>query len=136
MTKKIGAAQGQLPAHAINEYCRDDRSFDPAPNFFQREALPRMREVWVDEGEGPQVSSHVFTAKYNGGSIGETCVLYKGQRSRAMLLRCQKGFSYPHSSHCALDRKAMSALFEARLGQQQYVMRDLLKDKPIPAKKR
>jgi hypothetical protein len=30
----------------------------------------------------------------------------------------------------------MSALFEARLGQQQYVMRDLLKDKPIPAKKR
>ena len=29
----VGGAQRQLPMHAVQEYCRTDRSFDPCPDF-------------------------------------------------------------------------------------------------------
>ena len=31
----VGGAQRQLPMHAVQEYCRTDRSFDPCPDFSQ-----------------------------------------------------------------------------------------------------
>ena len=37
----IGQAQRELPVHVINEYCRQDRSFEPVPNF-DEENLPRV----------------------------------------------------------------------------------------------
>ena len=30
---KVGVAQRDVPAHVADEYCRNDRSFDPAPDF-------------------------------------------------------------------------------------------------------
>ena len=34
-------AQRDVPAHIANEYCRDDRSFDPRPEF-NEDTLPRV----------------------------------------------------------------------------------------------
>jgi hypothetical protein len=37
----VGKAQRDVPAHIAHEYCRDDRSFDPRPEF-NEDALPRI----------------------------------------------------------------------------------------------
>ncbi len=37
---EIGIAQRDIPVHIINEYCRNDRSFNPMPGFFE-DILPR-----------------------------------------------------------------------------------------------
>ena len=37
----VGKAQREVPAHIAHEYCRPDRSFDPAPSFYE-ETLPRV----------------------------------------------------------------------------------------------
>ncbi len=37
---KIGLAQRDVPAHVINEYCRNDRAFYPCPDFIE-DKLPR-----------------------------------------------------------------------------------------------
>ncbi len=42
--KQVGGAQLLLPAHVINEYCREDRSFNPCPSFTES-TLPRTRKI-------------------------------------------------------------------------------------------
>ncbi len=60
-SKQVGGAQRALPAHAIHEYCRPDRSFIPCPSFMEP-TLPRTRKT--EEGEW-------FTAVCNDGLLGE-----------------------------------------------------------------
>jgi serine/threonine protein kinase len=42
--KVVGGAQTRLPAHVVNEYCREDRPFEPCPQEWESK-LPRTREV-------------------------------------------------------------------------------------------
>ncbi len=44
--KVVGGAQRGVPAHVVNEYCREDRSFDPCPAFTE-EKLPRIQQFQV-----------------------------------------------------------------------------------------
>jgi serine/threonine protein kinase len=116
--KQVGGAQLLLPAHVINEYCRPDRAFYPVPNFNQ-EGLPRVREIEGIKG------SDVYTHKSNGGELG----------AKWGMSRCgcgvSEGCEMPYTMYSGIDTAAVTALSEARLLQQQLLMKELLTNKPL-----
>ncbi|MCE3238479.1 MAG: hypothetical protein K0R24_1460 [Gammaproteobacteria bacterium] len=117
--KQVGRAQLLLPAHAVNEYCRYDRAFDPLPDFKQ-EGLPRVREV------GGKAGSDVYTQQYNEGKLGQKWAILRGPFPAACT-------AYLVDSRLiySRDQLAATALFEARLQQQQTLIKKLLSNKPL-----
>ena len=58
--KVVGAAQKELPAHVVNEYCRADRPFVPCPSEWKSK-LPRSRELEIyDSTQSKQVKGSWF----------------------------------------------------------------------------
>jgi serine/threonine protein kinase len=119
--KQVGGAQLLLPVHVVNEYCRPDRAFYPLPDFNQ-EGLPRVREV------NGKAGSDVYPQQYKGGGLGANWGLVRGEDSFAhigvpRLIRFFIGSLY--------DATAVTAMSEARLQQQQLLMTDLFRNKPL-----
>ncbi len=73
--KVVGGAQRGVPAHVVNEYCREDRSFDPCPAFTE-EKLPRIRTSKYFPGVGEW-----FTAQSGGKLCGESFAYVRGDRA-------------------------------------------------------
>ena len=90
--KVVGGAQKMLPAHILsNEYCRLDQSFEPCPSFTES-TLPRMR--CVGDSGLYNGTENCLTAKYNGGMLGDTFGLYRGEASAAYISELPGGGLY------------------------------------------
>ncbi|BCA95359.1 hypothetical protein TUM19329_17200 [Legionella antarctica] len=77
---QVGKAQRDVPVHVANEYCREDRSFDPKPTF-KEDKLPRgttfynyrtdKKESWfplvISDSDGLGVNMAVSRAR--GGNL-------------------------------------------------------------------
>ena len=118
--KQVGGAQLYLPAHAINEFCRPDRSFSPCPAFLEP-TLPRTRKI--DEGEW-------FTAAYNGGKLGEKFGL--GRAAAPVGRGCDRGRGLLFMG----DRAACVSLTKVRTQQRDQLASDLSSDRQHTAQRR
>jgi hypothetical protein len=116
--QQVGGAQLWLPAHAINEYCRPDRSFDPTPNFLEVN-LPRSMKLYRDQG-------FWFTAEYNGGKIG---VKFGVLRSSIVSASVGSDISrvYEWARASVIDHRAACALRKARHLQREELVSNLKK---------
>jgi hypothetical protein len=103
----VGGEQLKLPAHAIHEYCRQDRAFHPTPDFSDPR-LPRSMQVG---------NSFWFTAKYNGKPLGEGFAIYRGSRVK---LVCPGRDTY------GWDYAALLELSRRRLAQREDLKQQLL----------
>jgi hypothetical protein len=118
--QQVGGAQLWLPAHAINEYCRPDRSFHPTPNFLEVN-LPRSMKT--DDG-------FWFTAEYNGGKLGVKFGVLRSSSSAAsgylpggIYLQSsllQRGPARDHLSVCALVKARRQQLDVLASNLQKY----------------
>ncbi|MCD6039215.1 MAG: hypothetical protein K0S27_615, partial [Gammaproteobacteria bacterium] len=122
--QQIGGAQLLLPAHVVNEYCRPDRAFYPLPDFTQI-GLPRGREM------NGKTGTDFFTHEYNGGRAGDKWAMYRG--------RVEAGGVTYHWIGAELamdDAEAAAMIKEVRMSQRQSMIKELLSNKLIVAKKR
>ena len=103
----VGGAQLMLPAHVINEYSRDDRSFDPCPSFNNNELeLPRCGvSDWI-------INSNSILGKDFGWCRGSGSLGFAsgGGRGRGLL-----------QASC-FDRKAMTTLHKVRVEQRDQLI--------------
>jgi hypothetical protein len=115
--QQVGGEQLQLPAHAVNEYCRPDRPFHPLPSFLEVN-LPRTMNT--DKG-------FWFTAEYKGGKLGVKWGVYRYTtpgyaKGRSMMV---KGMSKAWPG----DLRAIYMLEKTRLKQVEKLKSHLLKNK-------
>jgi hypothetical protein len=120
--QQVGGAQLLLPAHVVNEYCRPDRAFYPLPDFKQ-EGLPRVTEIGVN--------GSALTSQHFGGAIGDKWGVARGHFTEGA-----SSYTLPPYGTRAHDHRAVTALSEARMQQQQLLMKELLSNKPVLANKR
>jgi hypothetical protein len=113
--KVVGGAQRGVPAHVVNEYCREDRSFSPCPAFTE-EKLPRIRtsKYFPDAGEW-------FTAEYNGKLCGESFAFARGALERA----CGGMGGGRWGGIAASDLKSLQSLSKARTQQLELLSSQL-----------
>jgi hypothetical protein len=130
--QQVGGAQLWLPAHAINEYCRLDRSFDPTPNFLEVN-LPRSMKLHGNQG-------FWFTAEYDGGKLGVKFGVHRSSSCGAVARReCGSagqlvdvcGVAYweylPLGTVDIIDHRSACALVKARRQQLDVLVSNLKK---------
>ncbi len=108
----IGELQLKLPAHAINEICRPDRSFYITPDF-EKLGLPRTRQT--DKGEW-------FSATYDGGRLGEKWAVVRGAWDEARASGAPKFNSTFIFTFRAADLNPMKKLLEVRTRQREQLI--------------
>lgn len=111
--KQVGGAQLLVPAHVVNEYCYPSRPFYPTPDFTQSAIAGVWRSCTTDEGEW-------FSAKYNGGPLGEGFAVCRGGNSRAVCTQPGRDFG----AEC--DSIALTALLKTRQAQRDAVVAQYL----------
>jgi serine/threonine protein kinase len=111
--KVVGGAQRGVPAHVVNEYCREDRSFDPCPAFTE-EKLPRIRTSQYFPGSGDW-----FTVKYNDKLCGDSFAFVRGGRGRLM------GGGMEGAGGLTRDLNALQSLSKARTQQLELLASQL-----------
>ncbi|MBS0351424.1 MAG: hypothetical protein JSR33_09625 [Proteobacteria bacterium] len=117
--KVVGGAQREVPAHVVNEYCREDRSFDPCPAFTE-EKLPRMMTSQYFPG------SNWFTAMYNGGICGMSFAYARATSVQPVFGRLNMGlFVLVYRRTASIDLKALQSLSKARTQQLEVLASQL-----------
>lgn len=122
---QIGNFQLLLPVHAVNEYCRFDRSFRECPTFMES-TLPRTRcllggGTWFESG--PRRSERLGeSAVYRGGYHLWPHAPSKSEIANRIMV--PTGWSSMRS-HIQMDCKAMEALTAIRLQQRAALVLEL-----------
>ncbi|KTC65034.1 SidC homolog (plasmid) [Legionella adelaidensis] len=96
---QIGLAQRDIPAHAAQEYCREDRSFFPCPEFNET-TLPRNLTFYDAKRE---CDVFLFPLDSNVG-LGFTFALMRGAWSKAAEAAGEVGFYLAHNDLEAITR--------------------------------
>ena len=124
--KVVGGAQRQVPAHVVNEYCREDRSFEPCPAFTE-EKLPRIRtsQYFPEEGEW-------FTAQVEGKLCGGFFAYVRGPEDDGCnaVFANLLGGSFVRG-RVVLDLKALQSLSKARTQQLELLASQLKLTSPL-----
>ncbi len=107
----VGGEQRRLPAHAINEYCRDQK-FDPCPQFTDT-TLPRTRAV-------NRSGDDWFVAQYNGGLLGSKFAVYKNTHPGWL---CQSRIV--NVQEATVNLKALQSLWKTLTNQLGLLASDL-----------
>ena len=108
----VGRAQLLLPVHVINEYCHPSRPLSPCPDFTKLESDREWRNRKTDAGEW-------FTAKYQGGSLGETFAIGRGEHGYARSHKVSKiAVWFNITAYTAYDLAGLRALYSARTKQR------------------
>ena len=126
--KGVGGAQRLLPAHVINEYCREDRSFYPCPNFAE-EKLPRTRT-----GQYFTSGKDWFTETYSNKLCGVSFAFVRGDArwgastwAGSGVVCC--GVRAAAGAGVATDLNALQSLSKTRT-QQLEALKSQLKSSP------
>jgi serine/threonine protein kinase len=120
--KVVGGAQREVPAHVVNEYCREDRSFDPCPAFTE-EKLPRIRT-----SKYFPKASEWFTAEYNGKLCGESFAFARGwadNEGRSSSCDSARVVALAGTHGTAIDLKSLQSLSKARTQQLELLASQL-----------
>jgi serine/threonine protein kinase len=106
--KAVGGMQVLVPAHVMNEYCRQDRSFDPCPAFTE-EKLPRMS--WS-------------MTRYNGKMCGDSFAFGRAEAGGPVILHYADMLKW--SLHFPpIDLKALQSLSKVRTQQLELLASQL-----------
>ncbi len=110
----VGKAQRDVPAHIAQEYCRDDRSFSPTPQF-NEVALPRTLTFYNFNMES---RDSWFPLLSSDSGLGFSFSLIRGASGRAMergqTRPGRTGGARPGKSLVLLDLAAITRLDEVR----------------------
>jgi hypothetical protein len=107
---RVGAIQGVVPAHVAQEFCHENRSFFPTPDFTDlSERLTRSQQT--DEGEW-------FSCSFNGGLLGEHAVV-RGANKQAQAAGCARGI--PRDS-LESDLNSIRSLRDVRVSQRLAII--------------
>ena len=119
--RNVGIPQRDLPAHAANEYCRPDRSFEPRPQF-NEPSLPRVLTFynWGTESVEPWFPLPVGE---NSG-LGFDFAVLRGGAAVARALPGRFGSQRPAGA-CFDDLAAVSHLDEVRSADLKQLRKDL-----------
>ena len=117
--KVVGGAQRGVPAHVVNEYCREDRSFDPCPAFTE-EKLPRIRTFKYFPGGGEW-----FTAESGGKLCGEGFAYVRGDGAVVAEFYSGSLDIFLTSERVPGDIKALQSLSKTRTQQMELLASQL-----------
>ncbi|MBS0350786.1 MAG: hypothetical protein JSR33_06320, partial [Proteobacteria bacterium] len=116
--KVVGGAQREVPAHVVNEYCREDRSFYPCP-VFTEEKLPRIRTSQYFPGSGDW-----FTVKYKDKLCGDSFAFARcGDQSVGILVGVKSWFH--GAAAMGVDIRALQSLSKVRTQQLELLASQL-----------
>jgi hypothetical protein len=121
--KVVGGAQTQVPAHVANEYCREDRSFDPTPKFTEK-SLPRV--LMHDEGAWYPVAR---CGSY--GVLGVDFGIVRGHYG-GLLQACGYAGGRCDTGRARMDFSALAELCKTRTAQLADLKRQL---EPVSARR-
>ena len=108
--KEVGGAQLLLPAHVINEYSREDRSFHPCPTFDDK-YLPRTGvATWSKNGYKLGIDSAIFRSSGARHSAVNSFKRYGGS--------CDDWYGHrdiePQKRDVSIDQIAVTTLLQTR----------------------
>ena len=112
-SKIIGSAQRKAPAHIAHEYCREDRGFDPTPDF-KESKLPRTVALCLGPAWFPIKNIKVI---FNTG-------IYRAWWNKAGRTSGSPISTTREDAEC--DKDAMVALKQARMEELCELRRELL----------
>ncbi len=124
--KVVGKEQALLPAHAINEYCRNDQSFYPCPNFMEGHLIRTMQVGGISWHSSFGPSFGIF-GHYTQGKCGDTFAFTKGAYNVCIIAKGNiLGIDFARS--CApYDLIAMEKLSEVRINQLEFLKSQVLR---------
>ncbi|SNV36139.1 hypothetical protein [Legionella spiritensis] len=120
---QVGMAQRELPVHVINEYCRKDRSFDPAPKF-NEDSLPREVAFYNYQTGRAEVLFPLQAIATSG--LGVDFALYRGAGGRVRV-----GESRGGTRSVPIDLAAVSRLDEVRSADLTQSLENLKAVDPV-----
>jgi hypothetical protein len=108
--KKVGGAQQMVPVHVANEYCREDRSYDPTPQFDEKD-LPRTLRFYNYETNSYMNWFPVSSSASTG--LGVNFAIFRVRA--ATRARCAgRGRAECDGLSVSVDLAAVTALCKAR----------------------
>ncbi|CAM3079848.1 SidC homolog [Legionella steigerwaltii] len=122
----IGKEQRDLPAHVVNEYCRNDRSFDPTPTF-EEDTLPReltYEIVFHPKREEPWFPLAISDSK----GLGVDFAIYKTNNKKAQIM--YKNESGAGRYDIKLDLLAIDHLDKVRTDELKQSLENLKSVEP------
>ncbi|MBS0350381.1 MAG: hypothetical protein JSR33_04185 [Proteobacteria bacterium] len=128
--KKVGGTQTRLPAHVVNEYCREDRAFAPCPSEWESK-LPRTREIpkiW-DSTQSKYIKGSWYIPPTAKDNLGLNFALTRYSEHEPSVAR--DGLvqhRYAKWDGCAArdDLKALQSLWKTRTQQLELLKSQLL----------
>jgi serine/threonine protein kinase len=125
----IGGLQRQFPAHVVNEYCREDRAFEPCPSEWESK-LPRTRKAMVDDRTKPDdlVEGSWFISPSSEDGLGRSYafVRYQGMCPAALRELCSRLWDLKLLGFVCADSNALLSLWEKRTDQLEKLKSQLL----------